>query len=171
MEQLKRMIFNYTNEIQVTNDADFMTLIFGLFKENAKTKQINPCAWLYLNNDYNAFSLILEDIVQECYTLYLENKETAFKECYKYVFYTYYRPQTTNRPIENYENDLTVDKVHQRACRWRITRNINTMIQKEYYKSIVTRTAKNLKSHKRVFIGSKQKQQTINKLKQLGIID
>ena len=171
MEQLKRMIFNYTNEIQVTNDEDFMKLIFGLFKENAKTKQLNPCVWLYLNNNCDTFKDILEDIIQEGYTLYLEDSNTAFKECYKYVFYTYYRPQTTNRPIENYENELTTDKIHQRSCRWRITHNLNTKAQKEYYKSIVARTTKNLNSkHNRVFIGSKQKQQTINKLKQLGII-
>lgn len=171
MEQLKRMIFNYTNEIQVTNDAEFMTLIFGIFKENAKTKQLNPCAWLYLNNDYNAFNLILQDIIQECYALYLENKETAFKECYKYVYYTYYRPQTTNRPIEYYENELIVDKVHSRSCSWRVTHNLNTKVQKEYYKSIVTRTARNLKLAKpQVFTSQRQKQQTINKLKSLGII-
>lgn len=170
MNELKRMIFNYTNELQLTNDADFMTLIFGIFKENAKTKQLNPCVWLYLNNDRATFNDILQDIVNECYTLYIENSATAFKECYKYVFYTYYRPQTTNRPIEYYENELTTDKVNSRSCRWRITHNLNTQAQKEYYKSIVTRTTKNLQTRKQVFTSKKQKELTLAKLAKLGII-
>ena len=170
MEQVKRMIFNYTNDNELTNDTEFVKLAFAIFKETTHTKRINPFVWLYLNNSFDAFSLILEDILQELYMLYLEDKEKAFSNIYTYAFNTYYNPAANQEPLQNYENELIVDKVHQRACRWRITRNLNTKIQKEYYKSIVTRTAKNLKSHKRVFVGSKQKQQTLNKLKQLGII-
>lgn len=170
MEQVKRMIFNYTNDNGLANDTEFVKLAFAIFKETANTKRINPFVWLYLNNNYDAFTLILEDILQELYMLYLEDSEKAFSNIYTYAFKTYYNPMANNEPLQNYEKELTVDKIHQRACRWRITRNLNTKIQKEYYKSIVIRTARNLKSHKRVFIGSKQKQQTLNKLKKLGII-
>ena len=170
MEQVKRMIFNYTNDNGLANDIEFVKLAFAIFKETTHTKRINPFVWLYLNNNYNAFSLILEDILQELYMLYLEDSEKAFGNIYTYAFNTYYNPQANNEPLDQHENELTTDKIHQRSCRWRITHNLNTKIQKEYYKSIVTRTARNLHSRKQVFASSRQKEQTLNKLKQLGII-
>ena len=170
MEQVKRMIFNYTNDNGLANDTEFVKLAFAIFKETTHTKRINPFVWLYLNNNYNAFSLILEDILQELYMLYLEDSEKAFGNIYTYAFNTYYNPMANNEPLENYENELTVDKVHSRACSWRVTHNLNTKIQKEYYRALVTRTARNLHSRKQVFASSRQKQQTIDKLKKLGII-
>ena len=171
MEQVKRMIFNYTNDNGLANDTEFVKLAFAIFKETTHTKRINPFCWLYLNNNYDAFVLILEDILQQLYMLYLEDSAKAFSNIYTYAFKTYYNPQANNEPLQNYENELTVDKVHQRACRWRITKNLNTKIQKEYYKSIVARTTKNLNSkYKRVFLSAKQRDQTIAKLKQLNII-
>lgn len=170
MEQVKRMIFNYTNENGLANNTEFVKLAFAIFKETTHTKRINPFVWLYLNNNYDAFKLILEDILQQLYMLYLEDSEKAFSNIYTYAFSTYYNPQANNEPLENYENELTVDKVHSRSCSWRVTHNLNTKIQKEYYKSLVTRTTKNLQTRKQVFTSKKQKEQTLKKLASLGII-
>lgn len=176
MEQLKRMIFEQMNKLQIENtkeNQELFTLVFGIFKENAKTKQINPCTWLYLNNDYNAFSYILQDILMQAITEYYENKETAYKNTLKYVYHNYYKTQTRQRPLEHYEQELfttmDADTVQETFTSYEI--KLDTQAKQEYYKSIVLRTYNNLQQkQKRVFTSTRQKEQTITKLQKLQII-
>lgn len=181
MKQLKAMIFDLLAEKQLGElktscnifTEEFKRLIFGLFKENAHTRQINPAVWLYLNNDSSSFRLILEDIFQECYKNYLENKETAYKNTMKYVYNQYYKRQVRNRPIEHHEQELatTLDNntVNERFTSYSL--KLDTKEKQEYYKSLVIRTYNNLhQKQKRVFTSTRQKEQTINKLQKLQII-
>ena len=176
MEQLKAMIFEQMNKLQIENteeNKDIYTLVFGIFKENVKTKQINPCVWLYLNNDYNSFSYILQDILMQAITEHYTDTTTAYKNTLKYVYHNYYKTQTRQRPLEHYENEITTtidtEQVQQTFASYTI--KLDTKDKQEYYKSLVLRTEKNLKSkQQRVFTSSRQKQQTINKLQKLQII-
>lgn len=176
MKQLKAMIFEQMNKLQIENtenNKELYTLVFGIFKENAKTKQINPCVWLYLNNDYNAFSYILEDIISQVITEFYTDKETAFKNVFKYVYHQYYKTQTRNRPIEHYENEITTtidtDTVQEQFNYYNI--KLNTKEQQDYYKHILLRSINNSKKRGGVFKDKKQRQKTINQLRRLQIIE
>lgn len=176
MEQLKRLIFEQMNKLQIENtkeNQELYTLVFGIFKENAKTKQINPCVWLYLNNDYNSFSYILQDILQQAITEHFTDTTTAYKNTLKYVYNQYYKTQTRQRPLEYHENEITTtidtEQVTEHFTSYEI--KLDTEAKKEYYKSIVLRTYENLnKKQKRVFTSTRQKEQTIAKLQKLQII-
>lgn len=176
MEQLKRLIFEQMNKLQIENtkeNTELYTLVFGIFKENAKTKQINPCVWLYLNNDYNSFSYILQDIIQQCITEYYTDTTTAYKNTLKYVYNQYYKTQTKNRPIEHYEQELstTIDteQVNEHFTYYNI--KLDTQEKAEYYKQLVLRTQTNLSKRQQVFTSKRQKEQTLNKLNKLQIIE
>ena len=176
MEQLKRMIFTELQKLSIENtkeNEELYTLIFGIFKENAKTKQINPAVWLYLNNDLTSFSYILEDIISQCITEYFTDATTAYKNTLKYIYHTYYKTQTRQRPLEHYENEITAtidDDTVQASFKY-YNIKLDTKEKQDYYNSIVLRTYDNLhKKQKRVFTSTRQKQQTINKLQKLQII-
>lgn len=176
MKQLKAMIFEQMNKLQIENtkeNQELYTLVFGIFRENAKTKQINPCVWLYLNNDLTSFSYILEDITQQTITEYYENKETAFKNVFRYVYQQYYKTQTRQRPIDYHEKELfttiDIEQVQERFSYYKL--KLDTQEQRDYYKSLLLRTYDNLhKKQKRVFTSIRQKEQTIAKLQKLQII-
>ena len=176
MEQLKAMIFEQMNKLQIENtkeNKDLYILVFGIFKENIKTKQSNPCVWLYLNNDATSFSLILQDILMQCITEYYTDKDTAYKNTLKYVYNQYFKTQTRQRPLEYHENELqtTMDAEQVQETFASYTIKLDTKDKQEYYKSIVLRTYNNLQQkQKRVFTSIRQKQQTIDKLKKLQII-
>lgn len=173
IEEYLKLDTEYIFDELTVYDNDFKQLIFGIFKENAKTKQINPAVWLYLNNDTNSFKYILQDILQECYTNYLENKDTAYKMTMRYIYHTYYKTQTRQRPLEHYEQELstTIDTEQVQDTFKYYNVKLDTKDKQEYYKSIVLRTYENLhKKQKRVFTSTRQKEQTINKLQKLQII-
>ena len=167
MEQLKAMIFQKIKQNNI-QDEELQKLLFGLFKENAKTKQLNPLVWLYFNN--TDFNDILKDIIIEAIANYYEDPQTAYKQTFKYVYKQYYKPQTTNRPLEQHENELLHEEDNHRRCSWNITHYYTKVEQKEYWNSITLRTYNNLQTHKKVFINGRQKQQTLNKLKKLNMI-
>lgn len=176
MEQLKKMIFEQMKKLQIENtkeNEELYTLVFGIFKENAKTKQINPATWLYLNNDVNSFKYILDDIISQAITEYYTDTTTAYKNTLKYIYHNYYKTQTRQRPLEHYENEVTttIDDEQTQASFNYYNIKLDTKEKQEYYKSIVLRTYDNLhKKQKRVFTSTRQKQQTINKLQKLQII-
>ena len=176
MVQLKAMIFAELQKLNIKNtkeNKELYTLVFGIFKENAKIKQINPATWLYLNNDLHSFSSILEDILQETIKNYYIDKDTAYKNTLKYIYHQYFKTQTRNRPIEYHESDLvtTIDSEQVQESFTSYEIKLDTIEKQKYYKSIVLRTYNNLhKKQKRVFTSIRQKEQTINKLQKLQII-
>lgn len=172
-EEYAKLNTEYIYEELTIYDNDFKQLIFGIFKENAKTKQINPAVWLYLNNDNNSFKYILEDIFHECYCNYLEDSEMAYKNTMKYIYNTYYKTQTRQRPLEHHENEIitTIDDEQTQASFNYYSIKLDSKEKADYYKSILLRTYDNLhKKQKRVFTSTRQKQQTLDKLKKLQMI-
>lgn len=171
MEQVKAMIFNYINKNNL-KDEELHKLLFGIAKETGKTKAINYICWLYLNNNYDTFKDILEDILQEATTNYYTDTNTAYKNTMNYIYRTYTRQVKyhTKQDI----NDITVatNIANDRPKHYYTSYQIitDTKEQKDYYNELVERTEKNLEKAKRVFIGSKQKPQTINKLQKLKMI-
>ena len=177
MEQLKRMLFEQMKQEQETSDSlyseNFKRLLFGLFKENKTKEQINPAVWLYLNNDYNAFSYILQDIFQECYTNYLENQETAYKQTMKYIYNQYYKTLCRYRPVEQHEQETAVMidyEYTQEAFTSKVDKITSKDLQK-YYIDLLERTDKNLIKEKKVFTSGRQKTQTITKLQKSGLYE
>jgi hypothetical protein len=176
MEQLKKMLFEQMKQEQETSETlyseNFKRLLFGLFKENKIREQINPCVWLYLNNSYDTFTYILQDIFQECYCNYLDNQETAYKETMKYVYNQYYKTQCKHRPVEQHEQETAVIIDYEYTQEH--TSNVEKITCKElqqYYIELLERTSKNLSKDKKVFINGRQKQQTITKLQKTGLYD
>ena len=172
MKKLKSLIFKELEKNNVTNE-EIQKLVFGIFKESVKTKQLNPAVWLYLNNSIDSFETILEDIVHQTLCEYYTDKETAFKNMYKYIYYTYYRTQTTTRPIEYYETETSISIDHYTVQQTYKTYEIrlDSVEKQAYYTNLLLRTQKNSKKRGGVFKDNRQKQKTINQLKRLQIID
>ena len=195
MKRLKKMIFNLTNDYNLNDDQQ--RLIFGIFKDSAKTKQLNPAIWLYLNN-YNSFNDILEDIVHQAILYNYEqvemlkqikpeqfndveelNKELervtsyAYKATMRYIYHQHYKVQAKNRKLDLIENKYKVgisgaSKPVEIYKKYNI--NLETVEQAEYWNNLVDRTNKYTKTKRCVFINNKQKTKTMNQLKRLEII-
>lgn len=173
MEQLKAMIFEYINKNSITDD-ELKKLYFALAKETAKTKNINRLCLLYLNNMQNFYST-LEDILQQATLNYFEYLDIniAYKETQKYVYNQHTKRQDNHTDVENVEHLLLteIDAEHVQETFASYTIKLDSKDKAEYYKSLILRTEKNLKSkQQRVFTSSRQKQQTLNKLQKMQII-
>ena len=193
MEQLKRMIFEvlqseqkkklieledleleaieidyFMEAEQIVYTEEFKRLIFGIFKENAKTKQLNPCVWLYLNNTAEAFKNILQDITQECYANYLEDKETAYKNTMKYVYNQYYKRALKTTPLEYAENIAIEEQENSTLTIKKL--NLKSEKQKQIWQELEQKAYIRLKTKHKLFENTRQKQQAINKLIKYEII-
>ena len=196
MKRLKKMIFNLTNDYNLSEDQ--LKLIFGVFKDSAKTKQLNPAIWLYLNN-YNNFNDILEDIVQQA-ILYSyeqveilkqikpENFETveeldaelekvtsyAYKATMRYIYHQHYKVQAKNRKLDLIENKYKVGISGARnpvSIYKKYNINLETVEQVEYWNNLVKRVDKQSKTPRGgAFKDNTKKTKAINQLKRLQII-
>lgn len=172
MEGLKKMIFNYIDKNNITEE-ELQKLLFAIAKDTAKTKAINYLCWLYLKYEQHTFTTILEDVLQEAVANYYTEPTTAYKETMHYI-YTTYTKQVKKDTITSIE-DITVacglNGYKEKHYIKNYTINTSTQEQKEYYDYIIERTEKNLQTKKQVFQSNRQKEQTINKLNKLNILE
>lgn len=169
MNDLKRMIFDYINTNNITNE-DLQMLLFAIAKETANTNNINRLVWLYMKHDRDNFKMILDDALQQAILFYLEEQETAYKKTMSYIYKQYVSPCLYNAPLENYENELTYEESNHRRCSWNITHYFTKVEQKEYWQQLTLRTEQNYARTKRLFTSTRQKEQTLNKLKKLDML-
>lgn len=172
MNNIKKMIFGYINENDITEE-DLIKLFFTIAKESVKTKQINPLTQLFYMHTQD-FKDILEDILQECYMEYMQDIEKAYKNTMKYIYNTYFKAETNNnktcdlQELEKTENITTI--YYESKANIQAYFNLQTDLQRSYVDSLLKRTSENLYKDKKVFTSGRQKEQTINKLHKLDII-
>ena len=172
MNNIKKMIFDYINANDISED-EIKKLFFAIAKESIKTRQVNPLTQLFYKHTKD-FKDILDDILQECYLEYMQDMEQAYKNTMKYIYNTYFKASTNNnttqdlQELEKTEHLTTI--YYESKTNIQAYFNIQTDLQKSYLDSLLERTNNNLYNTKRVFTSTRQKDQTINKLKKLDII-
>jgi len=83
MNNIKKMIFDYINANDITED-EIKKLFFAIAKESIKTRQVNPLTQLFYKHTQD-FKDILDDILQECYMEYMQDMEKAYKNTMPYT--------------------------------------------------------------------------------------
>jgi len=174
MKQVKRMIFEFVTNNNLTNE-ELIKLLFGIARETAHTQVINPIMQLYFSNNIENFTDILYDILLECLTNYYENSEKAYKTTMKYIYSQYFKAQTNGNTTENLDTLEHKEALKPLYSHYNIKVTnyftVNTKEQIKYIDELIKRTQNNLINSKRVFTSTRQKNQTINKLKALKILE
>lgn len=174
MQQLKAMIFDYINKNNIT-DVDLKKLLFSIAKETVKTKHINRLATLYLQNRTD-FKDTLEDILQQAVLNFYTDKEMAYKMTMRYIYNQHTKRINYHYDIDTMETidnglfvEIDTEQVQERFSYYNI--QLNTKEKQDYYTHLLIRTEKNSKKRGGAFKDKRQREQTINKLKKLQIIE
>jgi len=172
MNNIKKMIFDYINANDITED-EIKKLFFAIAKESIKTRQVNPLTQLFYKHTQD-FKDILDDILQECYMEYMQDMEKAYKNTMKYIYNTYFKAITNNNTTQDLQElekkEHLTNIYYESKTNIQAYFNIQTDLQKSYLDSLLERTNNNLYNTKRVFTSTRQKEQTLSKLKKLDII-
>lgn len=174
MKQLKAMIFDYIDKNGITNE-ELKKLLFAIAKETTKTKHINRVVVLYLQNRTD-FKDTLEDILQQAVLNFYTDKETAFKITMRYVYNQHTKRINNHYDVDTMETidnglyvEIDTEQVQERFARYNI--QLDSKEKQEYYTHLIIRTEKNSKKRGGAFKDKRQREQTINKLKKLQIIE
>lgn len=172
MEGLKKLIFNYIDKNNITNE-DLKKLLFAIAKDTAKTKAINYLCWLYLKTETNTFKDILEDTLQQAVVEFYTDKELAYKNTMAYIYKTYTSQirKNTITSIDNVNINCGLNGSNQKHYIKTYTIRQDTKEQAEYYNHLIDIYYKNSERGKGVFKDKTQKQQVINKLQKLQMIE